>query len=301
MRNWKSNPYPHFEDCEDAMSALWEEVTRQDISTELDEMVRYINYWLPKVHRPDNSRKVLEDLEWFERLQTFSSPDQLKGLFLEIWDKLGDASSHTSVVMEALGKFSPPSVLMGDFSIARDVEFVHFFPSIREQELRKFGLYGRATPSRLTATRLVPDVLIRNNGFIFAYEPPVRDSAKVLFAMQVRGVASQALRMFYFGDDESQLIVPLKCVDFDRVSIEYNPIYWNGSEELQDMIDDNEASVYELLPHPRKFELGSSKECEDCGAQFALSVKTLPPPGFGYAELEPDLCERCIAGKSKWN
>lgn len=284
----RDNPYPYFVDCQDAMGALWDEVNRQDIQQSLQKMVQYVQRMLPHSQHPLNPYRVPEDIAWFHKLRRISSARELSDFYLQIWQR------EDSVVVQAINVFAPPAVLMREFSIVENVEFLHFVPKYRAASIKSQGLYGRATPSRLTATRLIPDVQIKGNGFIFAYEPNlITNETVVFYTTQVRGIASQALKLYYIADEEYQLIVPIKCIEQKSLVIEPNPIYAASPFLAQRLMSDEEDQWQPYLAQPKDFELGSMKQCGSCGTSFHLSLDNLPEPEFGYATRGKFFCLKC--------
>jgi len=242
----RKNPYPNYTDCEDAINDLYAEIMNMDLEAHKEKLHRIIN--LPG-YSVENS-KALKSM--VDRLQT---PED----FIDSYKSL----KRLGV---SLAAHYPAFSMMSDVQIVENVGFVHFFPETRYESISKFGLYGRATPNRMTLTREVCDFYIKDNGFVFAYE--VSDSKSiptdtvVNFSCRIEGVAKKAIKFYFVPDREFQMIVPLKCIDtYKIVSPESNVTY--DFTEYDDMMD------------PVYYRIGSEQSCDKCDALFKLKEDSI--------------------------
>jgi hypothetical protein len=253
----RKNPYPYFDDCEDAFSYLVDEIKNPDFETLKAEMLSQVR------------RLIKEDVDAYAGTSFVSA--HLKSL-RKIEPLIQGMKSHFDVyrvyeaskkeLVSSFIKF-PPFVMMAQISILENVDFVHFFPAKRLRAIQQEGLYGRATPSRLTLTREIFDFYIKGNGYIFAYEAQQNVSALnspvVHYSHYIQGVASKALLFYFEPDHEYQLIVPIKCIKSYDIKKTLNTA------------DDEVAN--QVLLKPTHFELDKSiVECEFCGADFVFQM-----------------------------
>lgn len=292
----RRNPYPEFNDCDEAWEALLKETSRVELSDVRAFAVERTEYYLRMLsvdepffykhfgrqyetgdfmyrfdgeeddYEPDYELAELPTaqriyfakhlVEFYKRLSVVSTRDELYSCVIEVV-----RNSASDFLYQEL----PPWGLMLDFTeITEPFDFVHFVPQPRLQEIRKQGFFGRATPNRLTLTRMIQDFYIKDNGYFFAYplDPTENfdtDLFVVNFSSYIKGVSSKALIFYFVADGEYQLLIPTKCVT--EMSF-FEP----------DQVVEWEASSSEDLPEPQKRVLGSAVVCSKCKLTFEMHV-----------------------------
>ena len=255
MNYSRKNPYPEFDDCDEAMGCLIDEIINVDFekaSTEFGE--RLVDKFQFHVHISkipqfifDFSKiRSLEDIKDFhEHLDTYE-----RG-----WDVLNILSLSPGL---------PPAYLMTDIEVVENVEFIHTFPQPRYASIKEHGLYGRMDPSRIALTRELNDVYIKGNGYIFGYEPAqfmTWQGTIVDFSTYLKGETSKALSFTFRPDEEKQMIIPVKCIDHYTLS---EDVDWRE-------LDEEELIAEEMLADPFKFQLHTPHPCDMCGTQTILN------------------------------
>jgi hypothetical protein len=195
-----SNPYPHYVDCDDAFQDLIHVVT-PDLEIQRAYQLENLKDFKSEVSHPlSDYSEFYEDEDIDELIKQVSEARSLDEI------RCIDNIPET---------FRPLYFLAEDVKVLDSVEFAHTMPSDRAESIRKFTLYGRATPHKMTLTRNVEDFYIGDNGFIFAYELDsfINESVVVRFSAYLEGVAEKALSFYFIPDEEYQLIVPVKCIE----------------------------------------------------------------------------------------
>ena len=127
--------------------------------------------------------------------------------------------THARPSMSGIAAYSiwPAYFLMQTPEVLEDVEFIHWARAA--DKISKEGFRGRLTPSKMTATPVLPDFEELNNGYIFAYqadklyEDTVVGGPKDEGSEVIKGFATYALRFNFIPDrNEEQLIIPVKCI-----------------------------------------------------------------------------------------
>lgn len=238
----RKNPYPQYTDCDDAFLDLYNEVVNPDFERAkrrlLASMERAVHFGA--LRSEIERTTTMEELR--QLVHGLEDPNLLFTLFT-----------------------FPPCLMMEDVRVCEDVHFVHYVPANRVASIRKHGLYGRATPHLMTVTREIFDFYMKGNGFIFAYEYEGPNMVTVVnYSDRVEGVASKALSFYFTPDTEPQIIVPVKCIKSYELKSKRAP------NAPRSRMDDDDCQV-----HPRKWELGSKHECDECDAKFALREDSL--------------------------
>ncbi len=236
----RKNSYPDYEDCDDAFSDLYNEVTNPNIEEHKTRLVKYIDTFYITRGRDRVYEVIKKDIM---NVQTLA---QFKHIYDSLW----------SMALYGLAYQFPANVMMSNVKCIENVKFVHYFPNSRLKSITKYGLYGRATPTRMTLTREVMDFYIKDNGFMFAYEYSPKMVTVVNYANRIEGVARKALSFHFEPDTEDQLIVPLKCVESYSV---VKSSRLNITGEYDDMLLD-----------PRKYRIGALTSCDECGRRFKM-------------------------------
>ena len=252
---FRRNPYPEFGDCSEAMVCLLDEIINVDFekaSTEfgkrlVDKLQIHVHISkIPEFIFDFSKIRSLEDIERFhDRLDTYE-----RG-----WDVLNILSSSPGL---------PPAYLMTEIEAVENVEFIHTFPQPRYASIEEHGIYGRMDPSRIALTRDLNDVYIKGNGYIFGYEPAQFmkwQGTIVDFSTYLKGKAREALSFTFRPDEEKQMIIPVKCIEYYTLS---KDVDWRE-------LDEEELIAEDLLADPLKFQLHTPHPCDKCGTQTILN------------------------------
>lgn len=209
MRHPRTNP---FSTCEEALTELLKVIepsldTQKRIAEDhiLSQMGRHW-YWddeeLEYINQHLQAAQSLEDMR--VTLETHARPFMSGSAAYSIW---------------------PAYFLMQNPAVLEDVEFVHWTTAV--SAISEEGIRGRATPSKMTATRAMPDFEVLGNGYIFAYQADDLYSDTVVggagYEGLVEGFATRALRFNFIPDlNEEQLIIPVKCIRNFKVATQKN-------------------------------------------------------------------------------
>jgi len=288
----RRNPYPNYESCEEAWQDLLKETSRPDLSEvrlfakdkleyysrllekdtaryayleslggwaedhyeksdmgvgfDFDEL--FDDYDVTDLPIDERLRDLRSMVLFYEELSNVVDYDELEACKLKV---PGSSASHY------LFKELPPWGMMLDLEeITVPFEFKHYIPKYRVKAIRKEGFFGRATPHRMTLTRLVQDFYIKDNGYIFAYEKGQQDVV-VEFGGKLEGTSERALKFLFLPDGEVQYIIPVKCILESKL------------EEKKGREDD--SWVGSDIPLPQKYTLGGVIKCVMCRKDFKLS------------------------------
>lgn len=206
MNHYRSNPYPNFVDCDEALTALLAEFV-DDINFQKMRTLEMVDS-LKK--NPRNYTYSLDELQAIEKLvQNTHNLEQLES------------------VLQAAGKgmlIKPIKFLTRNVEILRNVRFRHYTTEMGSISIEEEGFRGRATPSKQTLTRVIEDFSILDNGYIFAYEDSVRFGDTVVSSDHfIEGTATHAVAFDFEPDGyERQLIIPVTCIlDFEYVPLDF--------------------------------------------------------------------------------
>ena len=213
---YRRNPYPHYIDCDDALQDL-KNVIAPDLGVQRAYVLEQID-------------KLIEFNEAFSDYSDLYDDGDLENLA----ERVRGIKSLTDLTRLVQGNlpptYTPLYFLIHGAEILQNVEFAHSLPAQRAASVEASGIYGRATPSKLTLTREVSDFYIAGNGYIFAYEysdyMDMTDPA-VHFSTYLSGTAEFALKFYFIPDQEHQLIIPVKCIQryqVDEWPDEYAPL-----------------------------------------------------------------------------
>lgn len=274
-----SRKNPVYDTCEEAVRALTEELLNVDFEK--------VGLQLFKDYKAHNFQQkpsdFQEELVW--KFASARSSEELdaaqemfkEGVIFEVIDDHGtfERRSPMGWLSYWLSENAPLRYVFGSPRWRKDVRFWHFFPNTRKGLIESEGLYGRLTPSRLRNSRNVADIMVRNNGYIFAYSADFVDSnydtLVVSYRNGILGEASEALEFYYLDDMEPQTIVPLKCVTQSMLSQLDDS--QRSKQNFSCWVDEDyhwETCFEPNVPSPKAWELGASVECSSCGERFEL-------------------------------
>ena len=212
----RKNPYPHYIDCDDAFRDL-----KSVIAPDVDVQRAYVL---------EQIGKLIEFNEAFSDYSDLYDDGDLENLA----ERVRGIESLTDLTRLVQGNlpptYTPLYFLIHGAEIVQNVEFAHSLPAQRAASVEASGIYGRATPSKLTLTREVSDFYIAGNGYIFAYEHndymDGMGNLAVHFSTFLSGTAEFGLKFYFIPDQEYQLIIPVKCIQdyqVDEWPDEYTP------------------------------------------------------------------------------
>lgn len=181
----------------------------------------------------------------------------------------------------------PLGMMLKDFEIVENVEFAHSLPKSRAESIEASGvLYGRTSLSRLALTREFLDVYAPNDGFIFAYDLDYHfdENPVVKFSTFLSGDAAYAVKFYFLPDNETQLIIPVRCIS--GFIVDEWPEHFAPSEGW----DDERA---ELLD-PLRWSVGSELSCMGCEEEFTLDEDAIIDLDImGLGRNQKVLCKQC--------
>jgi len=198
----RKNPYPHFMDCTEALTALIA-IFSDDVEDQKRLTIEHVN------SLKSGPYGRLYDDETLERIILgVRKAKTLEGI-LKVLSRNANVPDLQDIIFPAV-------FLMENVELVTEVDFIHW--TYYTSEIAEEGIRGRATPHKQTMTRQIEDFQILGNGYIFAYPAGQLEASTIVGGSggkgYIRGYATHAVGFNFIPDDgEYQLLIPVKCIE----------------------------------------------------------------------------------------